>query len=87
MIVFSLRRSVLAELYRFKPKEERSFEKVDDAKNLNPDKLENIEEKIVTVTLETILLNASWLFLTSKDDLVKRTKLNQDNRQGIVEWT
>ncbi|MGA9943027.1 MAG: hypothetical protein WBP88_13625 [Nitrososphaeraceae archaeon] len=77
----------MAELYRFKPKEERSFEKVDDAKNLNPDKLENIEEKIVTVTLETILLNASWLFLTSKDDLVKRTMLNQDNRQGIVEWT
>ena len=76
----------MAELDRFKPKEKRSFEKIDDAKNLNPDKLENIEEKIVTVTLETILLNANWLFLTSKDDSVNRTMLNQDNQQGIVEW-
>ena len=71
--------------YRFKTKEKRSFEKIDDAKNLNPDKLEKIEEKIVTVTLETILLNANWLFLTSKGDSVKRIMLNQDNQQGIVE--
>ena len=75
----------MAEIYRFKTKEKRSFEKIDDAKNLNPDKLEKIEEKIVTVTLETILLNANWLFLTSKGDSVKRIMLNQDNQQGIVE--
>ena len=75
----------MAEIYRFKTKEKRSFEKIDDAKNLNPDKLEKIEEKIVTVTLETILLNANWLFLTSKGDSVKRFMLNQDNQQGIVE--
>jgi len=49
-------------------------------------KLENIEEKIVTATLETILLNANWLLLTSKADSVNRTMLNQDNQQEIIEW-
>ena len=76
----------LAELDRLKPKGKGSLKKTDDDTNLDPAKLENIEEKIVTAILETILVNANWLFLTSKADSVNRTMLNQDNQQEIIEW-
>ena len=76
----------MADFDRLKPKGKGSLKKIDDATNLDPAKLENIEEKIVTATLETILVNANWLFLTSKADSVNRTMLNQDNQQEIIEW-
>jgi hypothetical protein len=76
----------VADFDRLKPKGKGSLKKIDDATNLDPAKLENIEEKIVTATLEIILVNANWLFLTSKGDSVNRTMLNQDNQQEIVEW-
>ena len=56
----------MADFDRLKPKGKGSLKKIDDATNLDPAKLENIEEKIVTAILETILVNANWLFLTSK---------------------
>lgn len=76
----------MADFDRLKPKGKGSLKKTDDATNLDPAKLENIEEKIVTAILETILANANWLFLTSKADSVNRTMLNQDNQQEIIEW-
>ena len=76
----------MADFDRLKPKGKGSLKKTDDATNLDPAKLENIEEKIVTAILETILVNANWLFLTSKGDSVNRTMLNQDNQQEIIEW-
>jgi hypothetical protein len=47
----------------------------DDAKS------ENIEENVVTAALEAILLNASWLFSTSKDESLNGELLKQDNPQ------
>ena len=76
----------MADLNRLESKGKESLKKIVDSTNINPAKLENIEEKIVPATLETILLNANWLFLTSKGDSVNRTMLNQDNQQEIVEW-
>ncbi|MGA8564053.1 MAG: hypothetical protein WB587_04815 [Nitrososphaeraceae archaeon] len=76
----------MADFDRLKPKGKGSLKKTDDDTNLDPAKLENIEEKIVTAILETILVNANWLFLTSKADSVNRTMLNQDNQQEIIEW-
>jgi hypothetical protein len=75
----------LADLNRLESKGKESLKKIDDSMNIDPAKLENIEEKIVTATLEIILVNANWLFLTSKADSVNRTILNQDNQQEIIE--
>ena len=66
----------MADFDRLKPKGKGSLKKTDDDTNLDPAKLENIEEKIVTAILETILLNANWLFLTSKGDSANMITLN-----------
>ena len=75
----------MADLNRLESIGKENLNKTDDATNIDPARLEKIEEKIVTATLETILLNANWLFLTSKGDSVNRVMLNQDDQQEIVE--
>jgi len=52
--------------------------------NLDPAKLESIEENIVTVALERILVNANWLFPINKDDSLNMTLPNRDKLE-IVE--
>ena len=54
--------------------QEGCWKKSHDNTTLDHVKLEIIEEEIVTAALETILLNASRLFLTSKGE-----SLNGDN--------
>ena len=48
----------------------------------------NIEEYVVTAALETILINSSWLFPTSKCESLNGALLNpgnsQDNRHYCV---
>ena len=48
---------------------------IDDAK------LENMEENVVTAALETILLNASWLFSTSQGQSLNKALLKPGNSQ------
>ena len=60
---------------------ERCWKKSHDYTYLDDAKLENIEENVVTAALETILLNASWLFPKSKGESVKWALLNRDNPQ------
>jgi hypothetical protein len=48
---------------------------------LDDAKLENMEENVVTAALETILLNASWLFSTSQGESLNGALLNPGNPQ------
>ena len=66
----------MADLNRLESNGKETLKKIDDATNIDPAKLEKIEEKIVTATLETILLNANWLFLTSKGDSANMITIN-----------
>jgi hypothetical protein len=44
-------------------------------------KLENIEQNVVIAALETILLNASWLFPTCKGESLNGALLNKTTRK------
>ena len=79
IIVFSQWISPLVYFNSLDP--ERCLKKSHDYTYLDDVKLENIEENVVTVALETILLNASWLFPTSKGESVKWALLNRGNPQ------
>jgi hypothetical protein len=69
----------LAYLNRLDP--ERHWKKSHYSIYLDDAKLENVEENVVTAALEAILLNASWLFSTSKDESLNGALLKQGNPQ------
>jgi hypothetical protein len=68
----------LAYLNRLDP--ERHWKKSHNSIYLDA-KLENVEENVVTAALEAILLNASWLFSTRKDESPNGALLKQGNPQ------